>query len=154
MIIPISLEHVFVPGANPVDNARSLRNLLEYMVKENMDWLQGHPETPSLYRSGTTYARTVVWEPIPSLYKRRLGDCKSLATALCADYRMQGIPCRPVFRFITNPDETTDYHILVQTVTGWEDPSKILGMGHHADRYFGPFSGGDDEFLEAHRLRM
>jgi hypothetical protein len=28
------------------------------------------------------------------------------------------------------------YHILVQTVGGWEDPSRALGMGRNENAYF------------------
>lgn len=76
-----------------------------------------------------TYARTQVWEPIPALYKRGYGDCKSLTAALIAQYRLAGKKARPVFRFVPRPDGGTDYHILVQTERGFEDPSKVLGMG-------------------------
>ncbi len=139
MQIVFNLPHVFCIGANPVENAKVLRRLLELMVTLNIDYLRGHPETPSLYRSRVVYARTVWWEPIPALYARGKGDCKSLATALVAQYRLAGIDCRPVFRFITTGPGTADYHILVQTPSGFEDPSKILGMGQHE---IGKFYGG------------
>lgn len=148
MEIVINLEHVFKPGSNQIDNSRSLRNLLEYMVTENMDFLRSHPETPSLYKARVVYARTKIWEPIAALYKRRKGDCKSLATALCAFYRMHDIWCRPVHRWYLTPAGDTNYHILVQTETGWEDPSAILGMGAHENgHFFGPGSDGDSDFL-------
>ena len=149
MQIVINLEHVFSPGSNQVDNALSLRNLLEYMVRENMSFLRRYPETPSLYRSGVTYARTRIWEPIPALYKRGKGDCKSLATALCAEYRLHGVWCRPVFRFYVTPAGDTNYHILCQTKTGWEDPSAKLGMGAHENRrFYIDDSYGDDDYLQ------
>ena len=119
------------------------------MVAENMDFMRSHPETPSLYRSGVTYARTLWWEPIPALYARGTGDCKSLATALCAQYRLMGIRCQPVFRWVYNSGGGSDYHILVQTESGWEDPSKILGMGRHENSKFfdNALSHGDSDFL-------
>jgi hypothetical protein len=90
---------------------------------------------PPLYGSGVVYARTVWWESIPALYKRGFGDCKSLTCALVAQLMMQGIEAKPVFRF--NPSPTsTDYHILVQTRNGWEDPSKRLGMGKDENLWF------------------
>jgi hypothetical protein len=85
------------------------------------------------------------------MYKRRYGDCKSLATALCAQYRLAGIWCRPVFRFITRADGNTDYHILVQTESGWEDPSAKLGMGVNENAsFFAQGSQGDSDFLMVH----
>lgn len=131
MQIVVNLPHVFRLGANSVENARVLKRLLDFMVNVNMDYMRDHPGTPDLYRSGVIYARTTWWEPIPALYARKKGDCKSLATALVAQKRLRGIPCRPVFRFHPTGPGTADYHILVQTQTGFEDPSKILGMGQH-----------------------
>lgn len=155
MQIVINLENVFKPGANQVENALSLQNLLEYMIRENMNFLRRHPETPSLYRSGVIYGRTTWWEPIPALFRRKVGDCKSLTTALCAEYRLQGIWCRPVHRFYHRADGNTDYHILLETETGWEDPSAILGMGAHENsRFFLGDSQGDDSFLTDWKMKL
>lgn len=155
MQIVINLENVFKPGANQAENAESLQNLLEFMVRENMNYLRRYPETPSLYRSGVIYGRTTWWEPIPALYRRRMGDCKSLTTALCAEYRLKGIWCRPVHRFKPRGDGNTDYHILLETETGWEDPSAILGMGAHENRrFFDGDSAGDDHFLSTWRDKL
>lgn len=154
-LIGIHLEDSFGPDATQVESSRSLRNLLEYMVRENMDKRRSHPEFSSLYRSGVIYARTTWWEPIPALYKRGRGDCKSLATALVAEYRLAGVWAMPVHRWVRNPkDGETDYHILVQTESGWEDPSRVLGMGYHENaRFYGDESDGDSRYLRNHRHR-
>ena len=57
----------------------------------------------------------------------------SLACALIAQYRLQGIVAEPTFRFLPpffegTKFEYTLFHILVQTPSGYEDPSKELGM--------------------------
>lgn len=84
---------------------------------------------PSLYESGVVYGRTKIWDPIPALYKRTYGDCKSLTAVIIAELMMKDRECRPVFRWKPNGD-STDYHILVQLPRGqFEDPSKRLGMG-------------------------
>jgi len=127
MQISINLPHVFVPQSNDVDNSRALRALLDCMEQINLAYIEMHPTKP-LYESGVRYARTRVWEPIPALYERGVGDCKSLATARVAELRKQGIPCRTVFRFSPRGDGNKDFHILVQTPKGWDDPSKKLGM--------------------------
>jgi len=47
---------------------------------------------------------------------------------LIAEYTLRGIPAKPVFRW--NPrGDSKDFHILVQTYSGFEDPSRHLGMG-------------------------
>lgn len=132
MQITYNLPHVFFPGSDRTENANVLQALLDMLIHINMIYLQkmkraGHP-VPSLYESGVVYGRTRWWEPIPALYDREYGDCKSLTAAIIAEYKMKNVLCRPVFRWSPNP-ESTDYHILVQTATEFEDPSKVLGMG-------------------------
>jgi hypothetical protein len=75
------------------------------------------------------YGRTRVWETIPALYQRGFGDCKSLTAAYIAELQKRGMQADPVFRWIRTPEGGTDFHILVQTIRGFEDPSKVLGMG-------------------------
>lgn len=130
MRIEFNLPHVFYPEASQVENALAVEASLNYLVELNLAWLRFHPATPPLYRSGVKYGRTQIWETIPALYARGYGDCKSLSCALVAEYLMQGIQCSPVHRFVINPgkDGNTDYHVLVQIGSKFEDPSKRLGM--------------------------
>jgi hypothetical protein len=167
MQITFNLPHVFYPGASKVDNAYALRVLLDTLVNLNLAYLRTH-KPPGLYQSGVRYGRTRIWEPIPALFlanKQReslfnpfwipmgdrggdkKGDCKSLATARIAELQHQGIEAKPVFRFAKRdknaPDSPLDFHILVQvdrkiSKTGWEDPSRILGMGKEEVERFGP----------------
>jgi hypothetical protein len=113
--------------------------MLGMLIRINMDYIQsmkkrGHT-VPLLYESGVVYARTIWWEPIPALYERGWGDCKSLTCAKVAEDRLAGINAGAVFRF--NPLEmSTDYHILEQTPDGYHDPSKVLGMGKDENAWF------------------
>ncbi|MGH9966569.1 MAG: hypothetical protein ACREBG_01880 [Pyrinomonadaceae bacterium] len=126
MQIIYNLPHVF-NGSSHVEDAYALRALLDCLVRLNLAFLRNHP-VQNLYRSGVIYGRTTWWEPIPALYRRKYGDCKSLSAALIAEYVINGIEAKPVFRF--NPrGDAKDFHILVQTMNGFEDPSKRLGMG-------------------------
>lgn len=139
MQITFNLPHVFFPGSDRTENAEVLEVLLDTAIRINGIYLRkmkrtGH-SVPSLYESGVVYSRTRWWEPIPALYERGYGDCKSLTAAIIAEYQHKGVACRPVFRWNPNP-ESTDYHILVQTATEFQDPSKILGMGK--DEVFEP----------------
>lgn len=127
MQIEFNLPHVFGRNSSDVDNARALRALLDCMVELNLAYIEMHP-TKALYASGVRYGRTRIWETIPALYARGVGDCKSLAAARVAELRLQGIPCRIAFRFNPRGDGNKDFHILLQTPKGWEDPSKKLGM--------------------------
>jgi hypothetical protein len=128
MQITFDMPQVFYPGANAEANARALRTLLECLISLNGQFLETHT-APSLYDSGVRYRRTMIWDTIPALYARQYGDCKSLTAALIAEYRMQGIEAKPVFRFMPVYKGKLIFHILVQTAEGFEDPSKILGMG-------------------------
>lgn len=142
MQITFNLPHVFRPPRRAselnqlhIDNAYALRALLDCLVNLNLAHLRYHSCKP-LYQSGVVYGRTVWWEPIPALYMRQYGDCKSLATALIAEYRMSGIAANPVFRWVRNGGDGHDFHILVQTDSGYEDPSKVLGMGKDENAHF------------------
>jgi hypothetical protein len=128
------MYHWFQPDTSPVENAHALRALLDCLIAVNQSYLRFHPSTPDLYKSGVVYERVTEWLPIPALYRLGVGDCKSLACALIAQYRAAGIACDPSFRWIERPhsDEMVrDFHILVEIAPGmkFEDPSKILGMG-------------------------
>lgn len=126
------LPHVFSLTSTADQNAYALRCLLDCLIDINSSYLKYDIGIiPKLYDSGVRYKRTQIWDTIPALYNRRFGDCKSLTAALVAQYRKEGIDCAPVFRWQQRQDGTgsLDYHILVQTENGFEDPSKILGMG-------------------------
>jgi Transglutaminase-like superfamily len=131
-IIPFDMGHVFEPESSKLENALALRRLLDCLTGVNEDYLSRHT-VPPLYQSGVRYRRFEAWLPIPALYERGYGDCKSLACALVAQYRQAGIPCETVFRWRINDAPAghswTLFHILVQTAGGFEDPSKVLGMG-------------------------
>lgn len=135
MLISINLPHVFAPGSSPRENADALRELLECLIGLNIAFLRCHKVRP-LYKSGVFYKRTEVWDTIPGLYQRGYGDCKSLSAALIAQLRFAGALAEPNFRFVQNSSGGTDYHILVQTSTGFEDPSKVLGMLKDENFYF------------------
>lgn len=136
MKITFNIPYAFNPQSTEVDNARALRALLDCLVAINVAFLKTH-RVPSLYQSGVRYGRTTLWEAIPALYARGRGDCKSLTCALAAEYQMRGIECRPAFRFRKRVPgaefSERDFHILLEvprsiSPTGWEDPSKKLGM--------------------------
>lgn len=135
MQVIFRLPHLYHQGSNPDENAIVLRALLECLVGVNLAFLKYH-SVPGLYQSGVVYRRTVEWDSIPALYSRGYGDCKSLSAALIAEYRRKGIEATPVFRWVTNPQGDRDFHILVQTLKGYEDPSRKLGMNAYNARVF------------------
>lgn len=131
-----NIPNTFNIDTPQADNAAVLRALLDCMIDINCLVIEYHPGIPDLYRSGVFYRRTTIWDPIPALYSLGYGDCKSLTAALIAQYRMRGIAANPVFRFAVNSHKIPDFHILVQTADGFEDPSKRLGMGRDELSYF------------------
>ena len=134
--VTFDLPKVFHPGSNPVENAKALQALLMCLCDLNLAFLTEYPHVPPLYDSGIYYDRTQVWDTIPALYARRYGDCKSLSAALIAEYWQNGFPADPVFRWMASSDGNINYHILVLSDHGWEDPSKVLGMTLHENAYF------------------
>lgn len=159
MDIVLNVHQAFYPGASEVDNACALRAMLDCMIALNLAYLRYHP-VPSLYESGVVYGRTTIWEPTAALYLpnkhpskargktwwepvgesggKKRGDCKSLTAARIAELRAVGQTAQPVFRFSNRADGSgyQDFHILVQTPSGWEDPSRKLGMGKDELKYF------------------
>lgn len=133
MRIEIDIPHAFAKGSAPLANGRALRPLLDCMIQLNVGYLQDCADAgvwvPPLYRAGVVYDRTVIWDTIPAVIKRGYGDCKSLATWLIAERRFAGLEAEPTFRWVKNSQGGTDFHILVQVPGGFEDPSKVLGMG-------------------------
>jgi hypothetical protein len=136
MQITFNLPHVFTSVSTAEANAPVLQALLECLIAINIAFLRANPATPGLYQSGVRYGRTVLWEPIPALYAARLGDCKSLTAARVAEIRVRGGKAKPVFRFMPRVSGNRDFHILVQTPIGFEDPSKLLGMGKDENVWF------------------
>jgi len=131
MEITFDLRHWFQPNTSLADNAYALRALLDCLISINESYLRNHTVRP-LYQSGVVYGRTQIWDPIPALYKRRYGDCKSVSAALIAQLRKEGTACDPAFRFHERTERGVvirDFHILVETAKGFTDPSKVLGMG-------------------------
>lgn len=128
MEITFNLPSVFEPDSSSLADAYVLRALLDVLLMANRVYLRDHA-VPNLYRSGVVYGRTKVWESIPALYLRGYGDCKSLAMARIAELERDGIQAVPNFRWVRRKDGFKDFHILVQTANGYEDPSRRLGMG-------------------------
>lgn len=143
MRICFNLWPFFSDQSTDTMNAYALRALLECLIDINIGYLKENRRTPGLYQTNVRYGRTHGWEPIPALYKRQVGDCKSLTCALIAQYRLRGIEALPVFRFMPNENGGNDYHILVQTPhrdgldhKDFEDPSLKLGMSPAIVRRF------------------
>jgi hypothetical protein len=138
--VTFDLPSVFNAGSHPVENAEAIQALLRCLVELNILFLRQYPNTPKLYNSGVVYDRTEVWDSIPALYGRRYGDCKSLSCALVAERFVAGQHAIPVFRWLPNVDVNSpyhvNYHILVMSEFGWEDPSKVCGMTDNENAHF------------------
>ena len=128
MEITFNLPHVFEGASDSQSESYVLRALLDAQTKINLAYLRDHA-VKSLYSSGVVYGRTKLWEPIPAVIMRGYGDCKSLAPWLVAQYLSTGLDARCVHRWVRRPDGLKDFHVLVQTRNGYEDPSRVLGMG-------------------------
>ena len=128
MIVTMNLPHAFVPGSSALENAKDLKALMQCLVAIDEAYLQHHT-APKLYASRVIYGHTNEWEPIPAVLARGYGDCKSLAAWLVAERRKEGKRADIEFRWRERPNGVRDYHILVVTPQGNEDPSKVLGMG-------------------------
>jgi hypothetical protein len=137
MIVVMNLSGVFDPDSNKLENAAVLDALMTCLIKTNIAYLEHH-KAPMLYASRVIYKRTREWERIPDVLARGYGDCKSLAAWRVAEMLVkEGTKAKAVFRFNPRPSSgVPDYHILVQSSKGWEDPSKRLGMNLNENAYF------------------
>jgi hypothetical protein len=134
------LPRVFSVGSDLTENARAAEALLNCLCAIDLAYLQfrGGRVTP-LYAHPLRYDRTVVWDTTPALFARNYGDCKSLVGSRYAEYRYAGQEARPMFRFMPpnmSHDGEFQYHIVLLTARGHEDPSKIKGMGENEWAYF------------------
>jgi hypothetical protein len=106
--------------------------LLLALLATDVDWLERHPETPELYRSGVRYAveRIERWKSIPAILRDGSEDCEGLACWRAAELRVRShIDARPVFSKHELGSGRQLYHIRVQYPDGsLEDPSERLGM--------------------------
>jgi hypothetical protein len=84
---------------------------------------------PPLYHSGVRYQREPRgrerWQLAPETYDRGVGDCEDLATWRAAELRLEGVAARPLV-YRAGPRQL---HVIVATEHGYEDPSRVLGMG-------------------------
>jgi len=139
MNVTFGLSDVFNVDSPMISNARVLRALLDALIVADEEYLRNH-RAPRLYSSRVTYGRTNEWESIPDVLARGSGDCKSLSAWLVAEKRVRdGQPAEAVFRWMRNPKKggIPDWHILVRSQSGWEDPSKVLGMNQNENSYMG-----------------
>jgi len=136
-IVTFNIKNAFEKGSPSLSNAVVLRALLDGLIAANVVYLKYHT-FPSLYESGVVYKRTNVWDSLPALYHRGYGDCKSLTAALVAERMTRRESAMPVFRWMPRPNEegVKDFHILVESSYGYEDPSRRLGMGADENAYF------------------
>ncbi len=134
-IVSFNSKNAFEPKASSVNDAVLLRALLEGLISANLGYLD-YKSYPELFSTSIYYARTQVWDTIPGLLARGFGDCKSLTAYAIAFMRRQGTQAKPVFRWIQREGGFKDFHILVESELGYEDPSRILGMGNDENAYF------------------
>jgi len=140
--VAFQLGKAFSPGSSPRENARKLYALLGCLKAINLAYIQrrglvgvdAYGSVVPTYDTPVYYDRTIVWDSIPALQARGYGDCKSLACAIGAEYEYRGYKTMPVHRYVRAEDSDTgqmQYHILVLGPYGFEDMSKVKGMGYH-----------------------
>lgn len=133
MLIEFDLDHLYFPGSDAVMDLQSARELVQCLVRLNLIYLTRARDLgkriPRLYDSGVRYGEVNTWEAIPTVYRKRLTDCKNLTPIVIAEKLFyEGVRTQPAFRWVENADGTVDYHILVQNGSEFQDPSLDLGM--------------------------
>lgn len=127
---------------NEQSRDRVLKILLWSLIGLNLEYIRMNPGTPKLFQSGVRFIREKegeeLWPTIGEIIKNGGGDCEDLACWRVAELRASGVPARPAWRHrlvrMPSGQQATLYHILVFIPgKGFEDPSRILGMGKGPD---------------------
>lgn len=109
---------------------------LRALTEVNEAYLRANPQAPMLYDSGVRYqldpSGTELWQDIPNVLARRVGDCKKLCAWRAAELRVRrGIAAvaTPVLQKVDGRAGVILVHVIVTLPDGrTEDPSRLLGM--------------------------
>ncbi len=121
---PRIFAHLWNVGAGLPYSEEATQALIDGLTAVNAAWLRHH-SAPPLYSSGVTYRRErgrEHWQAIPEVLKRRTGDCEDLAAWRAAELQAAGKKARAVLIKI----RPRQYHVVVETPAGREDPSRRL----------------------------
>lgn len=109
--------------------AQLIAGAVEWLASVNLAYLVAHPETPALYASGVRYRteRDDSWSDVPITLAAGSGDCEDLTAWRLAELWRDSRRAWAVVEAQPYPGGV-EYHVLVETPEGLEDPSEILGM--------------------------
>lgn len=113
-------------------NSAIYLSLLGCLIKVNL-WSLKKWSFPSIYQSGIHYVEepigSEIWQSIPALYLRRVGDCEDLVSARVAELKNYGYRANAkIVKVGRSQTGGRLFHFLVNNNGLIEDPSKILGM--------------------------
>ncbi len=120
-----------------IDEATSheaLAAMLEGLTAIDVMYLQRHPETPDIFKSGVRYMEEPPgqeeWQDVPTTLRLKYGDCEDLASWLAASmFVKQGVKAPAIYSSKKLPSGAVLYHIRNRFPTGEIfDVSKALGM--------------------------
>jgi len=139
----------YVLGTKGALRERAIKTLLATLTMVDRAYLEAHPETPPLYKSGLRYEEEPGeqddWKDIPTLFKDGGGDSEDLACLRAAELQLQGYDAWPTFE-----KHGSCLHPRVRIVhpkTGavtFEDPAQILGMKSHSKPCMAFDNGGPE----------
>lgn len=151
-------EH-WVESGEPTDGIRRIRVLIPRstdaslaalwcLVEVNLWCLRNARRMKKNYRpiyDSVCYRREKrgeeVWQSIPALHKRKVGDCEDLTCARVAERLSVGDACRPGLKRQRRPDGSILYHVIIGNPDGSiEDPSAVLGMPTYGAKNVPPAS--------------
>ncbi len=113
-----------------------VRLYLRALVISNAYYLQQHPETPMLYKSGVKYApepnagKFEEFASIATILSRGWGDCDDLAAWRAAEIRVKEKRPANILVYWRKRNNRTVWHVQVKRTDTQEveDPSRVLGM--------------------------
>jgi hypothetical protein len=133
----ITLE-VEIDFSNPQRRARgeaAIGELLWWLTRRNIAYLEDHPKAPALYDAGIVYEHESPgverWQSFERMLVTGRADCEDLACARVAEaiVRLGDRDAKPHFFSRPLTATTRCYHIQCMRGDGTiEDPSRVLGM--------------------------
>lgn len=130
--VTFELSRALSPEVPALEQIAPLQALAEALYVLDLDWYSATPDSPSVLGGAVRYVAdsrgTERWLDAGQLLARGYGDCKSIASAVAAEWTIAGIPSRPIV--VPTSEELPDFHVLVEVVaTGAKyDPCLTLGM--------------------------
>lgn len=130
-VVAFVLSRALSPSVRASEQLGPLQALAEALYALDLDYYAATPGAPSVLERVRYVADprgTERWLDAGQLLMQGHGDCKSIASAVAAEWTLAGRPARPLVVSV-GAEDSPDFHVLVQTEDGAKyDPCITVGM--------------------------